>query len=445
VIAQFGGQTPLNLASQLEKLGVRILGTTPETIDQAEDRDHFRAMMEKLNIPMPKAASATNLEEAQTAANAIGYPLMVRPSYVLGGAGMRVVRSDAELSEYMKNALSIRVDKSHPILLDSFLSNATEAEADAVSDGKTAFVPAVIEHIELAGVHSGDSACVIPPVSISQKNEDEIKEYTRRIAVEMGVKGLMNIQYAIMDDTVYILEANPRASRTVPLVSKVCDFQMVPIAVKVIMGDYEGKPYNISSLKEKGLKLFGVKESVFPFNTFPEVDPLLGPEMHSTGEVLGLADSFGGAFARAQEGASFKLPQEGTIFISVADKDKPAALEIAEEFAKLGFEIASTSGTAKYFEQNGIKVTTMKKLHEGGNEITDAIAARKICAVFNTSASTESTVIAGSYIRKEAIRRITPYYTTVAAAKAAVNGISEIKSGVSHTVKSIQEHHQEIN
>ena len=336
VIVQFGGQTPLNIAAELKKCGVPILGTTPETIDLAEDRDLFRAMMERLGIPMPEAGMASNLEQAVEVARRIGYPLMVRPSYVLGGRGMEIVYDEEMLQQYM--AAAVDVTPERPILIDKFLENAIEAEADAIADGTDAFVPAVMEHIELAGIHSGDSACVIPPISIPLKHVETIKEYTRRIAKEMGVVGLMNIQYAIANDRVYVLEANPRASRTVPLVSKVCNIPMARFATQVMLG----KKLADLNLTEKTIKHFGVKEAVFPFNMFPEVDPVLGPEMRSTGEVLGMAGSFGLAYFKAQEATQLVLPVEGTVLLSVADPDKPAILEVAREFKKMGFVIKAT-------------------------------------------------------------------------------------------------------
>ena len=311
VIAQFGGQTPLNLAAELEKNGVKILGTSPSVIDLAEDRDLFRAMMDKLGIPMPEAGMATTVDEALEIAKKIGYPVMVRPSYVLGGRGMEVVYDDESLTDYMKAAVGVTPDR--PILIDRFLNHALECEADAISDGTHAFVPAVMEHIELAGVHSGDSACIIPSVHISEENVATIKEYTKKIAEEMHVKGLMNMQYAIENGTVYVLEANPRASRTVPLVSKVCNIRMVPLATDIITSELTGRPSPVSSLKEQNIPYFGVKEAVFPFNMFPEVDPLLGPEMRSTGEVLGLSTYYGEAFYKAQEATQTKLPLKGTV------------------------------------------------------------------------------------------------------------------------------------
>ncbi|MDD5343853.1 MAG: carbamoyl-phosphate synthase large subunit, partial [Smithella sp.] len=321
VIVQFGGQTPLNIAADLARAGVKIIGTSPETIDLAEDRDRFRKMMDKLGIPMPKSGMASNLEQALKVAGGIGYPLMVRPSYVLGGRGMEVVHDEEMLKRYVHAAVGVTPDR--PILIDKFLENAIEAEADAISDGTDAFVPAVMEHIELAGVHSGDSACVIPPVSIPLRHIDTINEYTKKIAVEFGVVGLMNIQYAIANDIVYILEANPRASRTVPLVSKVCNISMARLATQIMLG----KKLKDLKLKNKVFHHFGVKEAVFPFNMYPEVDPILGPEMRSTGEVLGLADSFGLAYYKAQEATQQNLPSEGTVLITVEEKDKGGVLE----------------------------------------------------------------------------------------------------------------------
>ena len=340
VIAQFGGQTPLNLAQELKKNGVNILGTTPETIDLAEDRDLFRAMMDKLEIPMPESGMAVNIDEAIEIANKIGYPVMVRPSYVLGGRGMEVVHDDEHMKVYMAAAVGVTPDR--PILIDRFLNNALECEADAISDGENVFVPAVMEHIELAGIHSGDSACVLPSINISAYNVATIKEYTRKIAKEMNVVGLMNMQYAIENDKVYVLEANPGASRTVPLVSKVCGIKMVPIATEIMTASITGRPSPVLSLKERKFNHYGVKEAVFPFNMFQEVDPLLGPEMRSTGEVLGMAKDFGTAFYKAQEATQTRLPLKGTVLISVNDRDKSELVEVAKGFYECGFDIIAT-------------------------------------------------------------------------------------------------------
>ncbi len=340
VIAQFGGQTPLNLAAQLEKNGVKILGTSPAVIDLAEDRDQFRNMMDKLGIPMPESGMAVNVDEAIEIANKIGYPVMVRPSYVLGGRGMEVVYDDASMADYMKAAVGVTPDR--PILIDRFLNHALECESDAISDGTHAFVPAVMEHTELAGVHSGDSACIIPSVHISEENLKTIKEYTRKIAEEMHVEGLMNMQYAIENGKVFVLEANPRASRTVPLVSKVCNVRMVPIATDIITRELTGRPSPVADLTEKEIPYYGVKEAAFPFNMFQEVDPVLGPEMRSTGEALGLSDSYGEAFLKAQEGVQSILPMGGTVLISVNNKDKAEIAEIAKIYDACGFKIVAT-------------------------------------------------------------------------------------------------------
>ncbi len=436
VIVQFGGQTPLNIAAELAKAGVKIIGTSPETIDLAEDRDRFREMMDKLGIPMPKSGMASNLEEALKVAGGIGYPLMVRPSYVLGGRGMEVVHDEQMLKRYINAAVDVTPER--PILIDKFLENAIEAEADAISDGTDAFVPAVMEHIELAGIHSGDSACVIPPISIPARHIDTINDYTRKIAVEFGVVGLMNIQYAIAGDVVYILEANPRASRTVPLVSKVCNISMARLATQIMLG----KKLKDLNLKHHAFRHFGVKEAVFPFNMYQEVDPLLGPEMRSTGEVLGLADSFGLAYYKSQEATGQSLPAEGTVLITVEEKDKGGILEVARAFAKIGFRIKASEGTYKYFAANGIAAERILKMHEGRPNIVDAIKNGEIQLVINTPAGRLSKYD-DSYIRKAAIKYKIPYITTVAAAVAAVKGIEACRQGHGRA-KSLQSYHAEI-
>jgi len=436
VIVQFGGQTPLNIAGELEAAGVKIIGTSVDTIDLAEDRDRFRAMMAKLNIPMAESGMASNLEEALDIAKRIGYPLMVRPSYVLGGRGMEVVHDEEMLREYV--AAAVEVTPERPILIDKFLSNAIEAEADALSDGKDVFVPAVMEHIELAGVHSGDSACVIPPATIPQKHIDTICEYTRKIARELNVIGLMNMQYAIANDVVYVLEANPRASRTVPLVSKVCGLSMARAATQLMLG----KKLSDLKLINKKIPHFGVKEAVFPFNMFPEVDPLLGPEMRSTGEVLGLADTFGLAYFKAQDATQVPLPAEGTVLITVTDKDKDYVVQTAKQFAELGFSIKTTEGTHRFLKEKGIETEHILKMHEGRPNIVDAIKNGEIQLVINTPAGKLSKYD-DSYIRKAAIRYKIPYITTTAAAAAAVKGIAAYRQGTS-SVKSLQNYHSDI-
>ena len=442
VIAQFGGQTPLNLASELEKNGVKILGTSPSVIDLAEDRDLFRAMMEKLEIPMPESGMATTVEEALAIADQIGYPVMVRPSYVLGGRGMEVVYDAESMIGYMQAAVGVTPDR--PILIDRFLGHATECEADAISDGTHAFVPAVMEHIELAGVHSGDSACIIPSVHISAENVETIKEYTRKIAEEMHVCGLMNMQYAIENGKVFVLEANPRASRTVPLVSKVCNIRMVPLATDIITSELTGRPSPVPNLKEQIIPNYGVKEAVFPFNMFQEVDPVLGPEMRSTGEVLGLSPYYGEAFCKAQEATQVKLPTEGTVLISVNKKDKAEVVELAQMLADDGFDIIATSGTHQLISEAGIPSKKVKKLSEGRPNILDLITNGDIQLIINSPVGKDS-VNDDSYLRKAAIKAKVPYFTTIAAAIATAKGIRYIKTHGNGEVKSLQELHSEIH
>ncbi len=441
VIAQFGGQTPLNLAAELEKNGVRILGTSPAVIDLAEDRDQFRAMMDKLEIPMPEAGMATTVDEAVTIANKIGYPVMVRPSYVLGGRGMEVVYDDESMTGYMNAAVGVTPDR--PILIDRFLNHALECEADAISDGTHAFVPAVMEHIELAGIHSGDSACIIPSVHITEENVATIKEYTKKIAEEMHVRGLMNMQYAIENDRVYVLEANPRASRTVPLVSKVCNIRMVPIATDIITSELTGRPSPVPTLKEQDIPYYGVKEAVFPFNMFPEVDPLLGPEMRSTGEVLGLSTYYGEAFYKAQEATQTKLPLGGSVLISVNRKDKPEVAEVAKLFDEAGFKIYATGNTHEIITEAGINATLVKKMQEGRPNILDMITNGDFDLIVNSPVGKDS-VHDDSYLRKAAIKAKIPYVTTIAAAKATAKGILYVQKHGNGEVKSLQEIHKEI-
>ena len=441
VIAQFGGQTPLNLASELEKNGVKILGTPPSVIDLAEDRDQFRSMMDKLGIPMPEAGMATTVEEALAIARNIGYPVMVRPSYVLGGRGMEVVYDDESMAGYMNAAVGVTPDR--PILIDRFLNHALECEADAISDGTHAFVPAVMEHIELAGVHSGDSACIIPSVHISEENVATIKEYTKKIAEEMHVKGLMNMQYAIEKGKVYVLEANPRASRTVPLVSKVCNIRMVPLATDIITSEITSRPSPVPDLREKEIPYYGVKEAVFPFNMFPEVDPVLGPEMRSTGEVLGLSPYYGEAFYKAQEATQTQLPLKGTVLISVNGKDKPEVVEIAQLFHDAGFEILATQGTYNLITETGIDAEPVKKLHEGRPNILDLITNGSIDLIINSPVGKDS-VHDDSYLRKAAIKGRIPYMTTIAGARATAKGILYVQKHGNADVKSLQQLHSEI-
>lgn len=442
VIAQFGGQTPLNLASQLERAGVKILGTSPEIIDLAEDRDRFREVMDELGIPMPEAGMAVTVEEALDTAHKIGYPVMVRPSYVLGGRGMEVVYDDDALRSYMAAAIGVTPDR--PILIDRFLQHALECEADAICDGAHAFVPAVMEHIELAGIHSGDSACILPSVNIDAQHLETIKDYTRKIAEAMHVCGLMNIQYAIENGTVYVLEANPRASRTVPLVSKVCNIQMVQVATDVITREFTDRPSPVADLHESVFSHYGVKEAVFPFNMFPEVDPVLGPEMRSTGEVLGLASTVGEAFLKAQEATQTAIPSEGTVLMSVSDRDKGEAAKVAQEFVDAGFNVVATKGTCELLNEAGVAAEHINKLGEGRPDILDALANGEIAIVVNTPASSTESHEDDSYIRKSAIKNHVPYMTTLAAAYVTAMGVKESKTSEGSEVRSLQEIHATI-
>ena len=436
VIVQFGGQTPLNIAAELAEAGVKILGTSHEMIELAEDRDRFCQVMRRLGIPQPESGMASNLDEALEIAERIGYPLMVRPSFVLGGRAMEVVHDEAMLKRYV--AAAVGVSPERPILIDKFLENAIEVEADAIADGEDAFVPAIMEHIELAGIHSGDSACVIPPISIPPKHIDTIFQYNRKIAIELNVVGLMNIQYAIHKDTVYVLEANPRASRTVPLVSKVCNIPMARIATQIMLG----RKLSELGLGRKDIPHFGVKEAVFPFNMYHEVDPVLGPEMRSTGEVLGMAESFGLAFFKAQEATGLPLPLEGTVLITVADRDKPAVQEVARRFSELGFTIKATNGTRTFLAECGIESEPIVKMREGRPNIADAIIDGEIQLVVNTPRGKASKTD-DAYIRQTAIRCKVPYVTTLAAAVAAAKGIAACQKG-RQPAKSLQQYHADI-
>lgn len=442
VIVQFGGQTPLNIASDLESRGARILGTPPAVIDMAEDRDLFNKMMEKLSIPMPPSGMAVTVEDAFRIVKEIGYPVMVRPSYVLGGRGMEVVHDDVTLRAYMEAAVDVTPDR--PILIDKFLDNALECEADAISDGKNVFVPAVMEHIEQAGIHSGDSACVIPSKTISEEHLAALRDYTSRIAKEMGVVGLMNMQYAIHRGKIYVLEANPRASRTVPLVSKVCRINMAQLATILMTRQYAAQPeqfaVRLDEMKTAALPYYGVKEAVLPFNMFPEVDPVLGPEMRSTGEVLGLSESFGTAYFKAEEATQTPLPTGGTVLISVSEEDRAAVLPAAQMFRDLGFQILATSGTSAFLKENGVASTCVKKLYEGRPHILDAIANGEVDLLINTPAGKQS-MHDDSYIRKAAIKYKIPYITNINAAAAAAKGIRDVMEGKGGKLRSLQEYH----
>ena len=436
VIVQFGGQTPLNIAQELKDSGVKILGTSPESIRFAEDRERFREKMISLGIPQPESSTARSLKEAVQVATRIGYPLMVRPSFVLGGRGMEIVYDEDMLKKYVREA--IQINPEYPMLIDRFLEKAIETEVDALSDGEETFVAAVMEHIELAGVHSGDSACVIPARTIKEKHLKTIRGYTAQIAQELRVIGFINIQFAICDDKVYIMEANPRASRTVPLVSKITGVPVARIATYLMLGK---KIRDFSELKDYDLPYVGVKEAVFPFNMFPGVDPVLGPEMRATGEVMGIADTFGLSFYKAQEAAGAKLPIEGNVLLTVADKDKPDLIPVAKGIRGLGFNIYATRGTSRFLKEHGIPTRVIKKLHEGRPNIVDAIKNGDIQLIINTPVG-RSSKHDDSYIRIMAIQYGVPYITSIAAARASVEGTEAVKRE-KIVPKCLQEYHRE--
>ena len=448
IIVQFGGQTPLNIARELQESGVNILGTSIDSIDIAEDRDLFRKMMDNLQIPMPESGMAVDFDEAKAIAEKIGYPIMIRPSFVLGGRGMEVIYDEATLKEYVEKAVGVTPDR--PLLIDRFLKNALECEADALADGEHVYIPAVMEHVELAGIHSGDSACVIPPVSIDQEHLDTIKQYTKKIAESLHVCGLMNMQYAIEDGKVYVIEANPRASRTVPLVSKVCNTQMARLATRLMLGE----SLQSLGLKEKVIPHFGAKEAVFPFSRFPGVDPILGPEMRSTGEVLGLADNYPLAFYKSQEAAGCALPhapsawENKKVLISLSDThtQEEQVLTIGRTFKKLGFTILATEGTANFYNDHGVKCDKVNKIGEGRPDVVDLILNNEVCLAINTPRAKRNYAEDRKTIRKACLKYKVPYITTLAGALAAVKGIESVKNGKGGEggVKSLQEYHAQV-
>lgn len=433
VIVQFGGQTPLNIAQQLKDAGVNILGTQPEGIRLAEDREYFRERMIALNIPQPESGTARSLEEAVALGQRIGYPVMVRPSFVLGGRGMEIIYDETVLTRYAVEA--IQVSPEYPMLIDRFLDNAVEAEVDALSDGKETYVATVMEHIELAGIHSGDSACAIPPQTIPQKHIDTMRDYASKIAIDFKVKGILNVQFAICEDVVYIIEANPRASRTVPIVAKVTGIPLARIATNIMLG----KPLADFKLQPPTTRFIGVKEAVFPFNMFPEVDPLLGPEMRATGEVMGIADCFGMAYYKAEEAAGCKLPTEGTVLVSVSQRERKYLAPIVKDLSSMGFRLMATEGTCRFLIENGVECEEVKKLQEGRPNIGDLIKNKTVSLIINTPLGREGK-IDDSYIRMMAIQHKIPYVTTIAAAKASAAGIRSARAG-KVTPKSLQEYH----
>ena len=448
VIVQFGGQTPLNIARELEENGVNVLGTSIDSIDAAEDRDIFRHMMEKLEIPMPESGMAVDFEEAKACADKIGYPIMIRPSFVLGGRGMEVIYDENTLREYVDKAVGVTPDR--PLLIDRFLKNALECESDALADGKNVYIPSVMEHVELAGIHSGDSACVIPPVSIPEDNLKTIKEYTTKIAQALKVTGLMNMQYAIENGKVYVIEANPRASRTVPLVSKVCDTQMARLATRLMLGE----TIESLGLKDKVIPYYGAKEAVLPWSRFPGVDPILGPEMRSTGEVLGLAETFPLAFYKSQEAAGSELPhapaawENKKVLISLSNKEsqKDQVLMIGKTLKDLGFTLVGTQGTADFYNSNGIKCDVVNKIGGGRPDVVDMIMNKEVCLVINTPKAKRNYAEDRKTIRKMCLKYKVSYITTLAGAVAAVKGIEAVKNGNGGEggVRSLQEYHSLI-
>jgi len=433
VIVQFGGQTPLNLSVPLHAAGVPILGTQPESIDRAEDRELFQAMLKKIGLVQPANGTAMNVEEAAAVAQRIGYPVIVRPSYVLGGRAMKIVYNPKELEKFTR--LAIFTSPGHPVLIDKFLEDAVELDVDAISDGNETIIGGIMEHIEEAGIHSGDSACVLPPYSISSALIDEIIKATKAMAAELNVVGLMNVQYAVKDKDLYVIEVNPRGSRTIPFVSKATGLPLAKLATKVMLGH---------SLKDLGLtgevipSHFSVKEAVFPFDRFPDVDTLLGPEMKSTGEVMGIDPDLGAAFAKAQLGAGNDLPTEGTVFVSVKDSDKEAVLAVASQFCNMGFKIIATRGTSSFLNDHGIPAEMINKVSQGRPHVIDALKNKGAHLIINTGSGSE-TKRDGYLIRRAALKFNIPYATTIAGATAICRGIAALKNK-KLSVKTVQEY-----
>ena len=436
VIVQFGGQTPLKLAVPLEKEGIKILGTSPDAIDRAEDRKRFKALLHKLNLRQPESDTVMSVDEAAAAANKIGYPVMVRPSYVLGGRAMEIVYDEDSIRSYMER--TVKVSPEHPILVDKYLDDAIEVDVDALSDGRDVIIGGVMEHIEEAGIHSGDSACSLPPYSLSKEIIDEIKRQSKELALELGVIGLMNVQFAVKKDEIYILEVNPRGSRTVPFVSKTTGIPLAKLAAKVMTGKTLTE---LGITAEKAIKHVAVKEAVFPFDKFPGVDTILGPEMKSTGEVMGIDNDFGRAYAKAQAASNNKLPLAGKIVISIRDKDKPGICDIVKRLSAAGFTVIATKGTAAFLNEKGHDVEVINKVTEGRPHIVDLIKNKEVVFVINTVSGAQAQKDSMS-IRRSALQYGVPYTTTVSGAKAVVTAIEQLQKKKIN-IKSIQEYHRD--
>jgi carbamoyl-phosphate synthase large subunit len=437
VIVQFGGQTPLKLAVPLEREGVNILGTSPDSIDRAEDRKRFRELLNKLDLRQAESDTAMSVDEALSAAERIGYPVMVRPSYVLGGRAMEIVYDEKSLEEYMVRA--VKASPEHPVLVDKYLESAVEVDVDALSDGTDVIIGGVMEHIEEAGIHSGDSACSLPPYSLSPEIVEEIKGQTKALAKELSVIGLMNVQFAVKNQDIYILEVNPRASRTVPFVGKATGVPLAKTAAKLMTGK---KLKELGLTEEKQIKHIAVKEAVFPFDRFHGVDTILGPEMKSTGEVMGIDDDFGLAYWKSQASSGNRIPLSGKIFISLKDEDKPGSVLIVRKLLDLGLSVIATRGTAQYLKDKGLKVEVINKVAEGRPHIVDLIKNKEIHFVINTVSGTQAQKDSFS-IRQSALQYKVPFTTTISGAVAAVTAIEKLKKQQVH-IKSIQEYHKGI-
>ena len=437
VIVQLGGQTPLNLARELESEGIKIVGTSPDSIDLAEDRDRFGKLLERLGIPQPENGAGLNLAEVRVIAHRIGYPVMVRPSYVLGGRAMQTVWDDDQLEEFTKEA--IKAADGHPILVDKFLDRATEVDVDALCDGERVVIAAIMEHIEEAGIHSGDSACVIPPRTLSKPVLEKIRKYTHELGLELGVRGLMNIQYAVKDEDVYVLEVNPRASRTVPFVSKAVGIPVAQLAAKVMVGR---TLKDLGFTEEPVIHYYAVKEAVLPFQKFPGCTIILGPEMRSTGEVMGIDTDYAMAFAKSQAAAGCNLPASGKIFISINDQDKPLFVPVARQFVKMGYELITTAGTSKYLTEHGIANKLIDKISVGRPNILDLAANNEVAMIINTFTGDKAREDEKK-IRTVAVQREIPLFTTISAARAVAEAVEALRNHPIE-VKALQDYHVEL-